>query len=103
MKVVCPHCKLSTEPGGMCEMCGRAIEGITEETLRSIENAQRQGPSTDPYPERYWHCAIWKKPHDDSTIENDLTFEELERRVLTPITWHEGRAFVLGGAVIASR
>src|SRR5438094_10526573 len=41
MKVVCPHCKLPTEPGGKCEMCGRMVDGITDETLRSIVEAQR--------------------------------------------------------------
>lgn len=58
------------------------------------------------FPEQYWHCLVEvegksKKPKADTAIENDWTFEQLERQLLRP--WHEGKQFVIAGRVFRSR
>lgn len=51
-------------------------------------------------PEKFWHCMVTvngnKRPH----VVNDLTFDQLQRSVITP--WHAGSAFTIQGAIIRS-
>ncbi|MGO9404230.1 MAG: hypothetical protein ACLPVW_12260 [Terriglobales bacterium] len=51
-------------------------------------------------PERYWHCAVTTARDKETAIENDLTFSELQRKVVEP--WLMGRPFTVSGRIIRS-
>lgn len=51
-------------------------------------------------PTRYWHCAAWNNK-DESAIENDLTLEDIERKIAIP--WRAGQSFIIGGMVFQSK
>ncbi|MGL4755084.1 MAG: TIR domain-containing protein [Aeromonadaceae bacterium] len=56
----------------------------------------------DVFPDKYWHCHVElsgdSKKKDRSAIFNDLTFDELSQKIITP--WHSGRAFTVDGMII---
>ena len=51
-------------------------------------------------PERYWHCSVKIAGKKDYSIVNDLTFQELERTIVSP--WNTGRTFTVSGTLIRS-
>ena len=51
-------------------------------------------------PERYWHCSVKIAGKKDYSIANDLTFQELERTIVSP--WNTGRTFTVSGTLIRS-
>lgn len=54
----------------------------------------KEAPS---YPERYWHCRVRKKKHKEVARVSDLTFAELQKRVVTP--FGGGKKFFVDGQV----
>jgi hypothetical protein len=55
------------------------------------------------YLDKYWHCLVQLRGATgrDYAVENDLTFSELERRIVTP--WHKGAPFPVAGKVVTDR
>ncbi len=53
-------------------------------------------------PETFWHCYVKSIAGKASTyhIENDLTFDEIKRKVIDP--WNSGKPFALSGFIIRS-
>ncbi len=49
-------------------------------------------------PERYWHCSVTLSNQKNYYVVNDLSFEELNRNIVTP--WQSGQLFTVGGAVV---
>lgn len=56
----------------------------------------------DVFPDKYWHCHVElsgnSRKKDRSAVFNDLSFDELSQRIVTP--WHSGRAFTVDGMII---
>lgn len=53
-------------------------------------------------PKNYWHCCIQlggKNPN--WSVVNDLTFDELQKQIITP--WQQEKKFAVGGLVIPNR
>ncbi len=51
-------------------------------------------------PERYWHCSVKIAGKKDYSVVNDLTFQELDRTIVSP--WNTGRTFTVSGTLIRS-
>lgn len=49
-------------------------------------------------PERYWHCAVKLGAKDRHSVENDLTFADLDRKIVQP--WLAGRRFTVAGTIV---
>lgn len=49
-------------------------------------------------PDRYWHCSVKISGQKNYSIVNDLSFEELERTIISP--WNSGRTFTVAGTLI---
>jgi len=47
---------------------------------------------------KYWHCFVLLSGQKNRAVVNDLTFEELERSVVTPFLL--GQAFTVSGAIV---
>src|SRR5688500_18683734 len=59
----------------------------------------------EAYPRVYWHTRVTlhargAQKENPSAIENDLSFEDVSRRIVEP--WHANRRFVVGGMVVVS-
>lgn len=56
------------------------------------------------YPDKYWHCLIELKrvgaQKPDSSVINDMTFEQLKTQILTP--WLANKRFVANGLVVSN-
>jgi len=50
------------------------------------------------YPEKYWHCYVKLEGKTSYAVENDLSFEQLSVRILTP--WHQSTPFTVSGKII---
>jgi DpnII restriction endonuclease len=55
------------------------------------------------YPDNYWHCQVQLRGATgrDYAVENDMTYADLERRILIP--WRKGAAFPVAGKVVSAR
>lgn len=49
-------------------------------------------------PEQYWHCRVTPNGKKGFAVVNDLTFEEIQKAIITP--WHEKRIFTVSGTLI---
>lgn len=49
-------------------------------------------------PEKFWHCAVKLTPKARHSVENDLTFADLDRKIVQP--WLTGRPFTVGGTIV---
>jgi hypothetical protein len=49
-------------------------------------------------PAKYWHCLVRPKGKKSVSIVNDLTFDEIQKTVVTP--WHEKRIFTVSGTLV---
>ena len=52
------------------------------------------------YPDKFWHCMVRMVDQRDHAIVNDLTFDDLQRSVVTP--WIAGRPFSVAGTIVRS-
>jgi hypothetical protein len=53
------------------------------------------------YPDKYWHCSVQLLGQRRHSVVNDLSFEELQTRIIQP--WHRGVKFPVSGLVVPSR
>jgi hypothetical protein len=51
-------------------------------------------------PETFWHCKIRKTGQTDDAIVNDLTYQELLKRIIIP--WRSGTPFTVAGMIVRS-
>ncbi|MBK8452909.1 MAG: hypothetical protein WAQ53_04930 [Thiofilum sp.] len=52
------------------------------------------------FPEKFWHCAVKFVNQQEYSIVNDLTFQELEQKIINP--WKLGKTFTISGRLIRS-
>lgn len=52
----------------------------------------------ETYPETYWHCYVKLKGRKGYAVENDLTWGELQARIVGP--WRGEGMFTVGGKVV---
>jgi hypothetical protein len=52
-------------------------------------------------PEKYWHCWVQLLGQQKRSVENDLSFQELQDRIVTP--WHRNVPFPVAGKVVTGR
>lgn len=53
------------------------------------------------YPDKYWHCAIKLISQKDYSVINDLSFEELQKKVIKP--WMDLKPFNIDGKIVNKR
>jgi hypothetical protein len=54
----------------------------------------------DNPPEKFWHCAVKLQPKAQFAVENDLTYADLDRKIVRP--WLTGRQFTIAGTIISA-
>ncbi len=54
---------------------------------------------SDP-PDKYWHCKVQLVGEKKYAVINDLTFEELDRKIVKP--WHSCSPFAVEGVIVRS-
>jgi len=50
------------------------------------------------YPEKFWHCYVKLEGNKVYAVENDLSFDQLQSRILTP--WFQSSPFTISGKII---
>ena len=50
------------------------------------------------YPEKFWHCYVKLEGNKKYAVENDLSFDQLQSRILVP--WHQSSPFTVSGKII---
>jgi hypothetical protein len=50
------------------------------------------------YLDKFWHCYVKLQGNSKYAVDNDLTFEQLRARILTP--WHQSSPFTVCGKIV---
>lgn len=50
------------------------------------------------HPDKYWHCYVKLQGNNKYAVQNDMTFDELQTRILTP--WHQSAPFTVSGKIV---
>jgi len=50
------------------------------------------------YPEQFWHCYVKLEGNKNYAVQNDLTFDQMQSRILTP--WHQSAPFTVSGKIL---
>lgn len=50
------------------------------------------------FPEKFWHCYVKIEGNKKYAVENDLSFDQLQSRIITP--WYQSAPFTVSGKII---
>lgn len=103
LKVFEENCKSDSTEHNLRQGIGvlEAVKAGYDDGIVEVAISSKSFKEKTSYPDKYWHCAIKLISQKKYSVINDLSFEELQKKIIEP--WMTSKPFTVDGKIVSKR